>query len=420
MSGFQNEKSAPASIADVPADQLPQIAFEFNAVTGSAKDFMRQVNADKRDMWMLSLDQINILEGFNPRIKNEEYEAHIENLTGLILAGGYNPGMPLSAIVLVKDGVQKTYVYDGHCRLEAVHRANSRGAEIKQLPVIVAPKGTSVQDLTAALVTTGTGKGLSPLEKAVVCKRLLGYNWTTQEIARRLNFTTTYVDQLLSVLQGPAEVQGMIERNEVSVSVALQAIKQHGVAAPKVLNQSLTEAIGKGKRKATGGMLPGTKFKKGLAKAAPRLYEVSCKLVRSDQFKTLPTDLQEEFMHLVEVLSQSQLELARAGDDGNGQEVPPVENPKGDENVQQETTRPVATAAEGDQGNEVAPVVCEEQVERTEIAPAVDGEASEGAFETSSEVRERDPDASDLFAHEEYLGQESMHQLPGESHELHQ
>ena len=91
MSGFQNEKSAPASIADVPADQLPQIAFEFNAVTGSAKDFMRQVNADKRDMWMLSLDQINILEGFNPRIKNEEYEAHIENLTGLILAGGYNP-----------------------------------------------------------------------------------------------------------------------------------------------------------------------------------------------------------------------------------------------------------------------------------------------------------------------------------------
>jgi len=125
-------------------------------------------------------------------------------------------------------------------------------------------------------------------------------------------------------------------------------------------------------------------------------------------------------MHLVEVLSQSQLELAQAGDDENGQEVHPAENPKGDENVEQETTRPVVTEAEEGQGSEVAPVVCEEQVERTDVAPAVDEKASEGAFETSSEVRERDPDAGDLFAHEEYLGQESVHQLIGKSHELHQ
>lgn len=412
MSETQNENSVQATIADVPVDQLPQIAFEFNAVPGSAKDFMRQVNADKRDLWMLALDQINILEGFNPRIKNEEYEKHIENLTCLMLAGGYDPGMPLSAIVLVKDGVQKAYVYDGHCRLEAVHRANSRGAEIKQLPVIVAPKGTSVQDLTAALVTTGNGLGLSPLEKAVVCKRLVGYNWTIQEIARRLNFTTAYVDQLLSVLQGPSEVQGMIERNEVSLSVALQAIKQHGSSATKVLNQSLSEAIGRGKKKATGGTLPGTKFKKGLAKAAPKLYEVSCKLVRSDQFKTLPTELQEEFMQLVEVLSQSQLELAQAGDEGVG-----VEKPKSSETSQQEPMAAAEATAEAIQGEAPAPQVSEEPAERTRTE---DDEAGDGEFEASSEVRERDPDAGEHFAHEDYLGQESMDRVADHSRELHQ
>lgn len=412
MSEIQNSSGIGASVADVPAVALPQTSFDFNAVHGSVKGYMSSANAGKTDLWMIDVDKIKVLEGFNPRIKNAAYEEHVEHLKGLILPNGYDRSKPLSAIVLVKNGEQDIYVYDGHCRLEAVRRAIAAGAEIKQLPVVTAPKGTSIQDLTAALINTGTGMALTPLEKAVVCKRLIGYNWTVQEIAKRLNYTPNYVDQLLSVLQGPREVCEMIQRDEVSLSVALQAIKQHGEKAATVLQGSIDEAKVKGKRRATGGMLPGSKFKKAVRKAAPMLYEASCKLVNSESFVKIPEDLRELFMNLVKDLSQTQLELAEANA-GSAPQASESDIKTVSSNVVPINAAVSVQASSDAQINDAAQESAKSGGDERQSGAG--GESSlmlaggeDGNITVSQEVREPDPDAPQDLQHEDYLRQDAL------------
>lgn len=421
----QNEVQKDVSIADVDMPELPQTSFEFSAVQGSVKSYMSDHHAGKNDLWMVDIEHIKTLEGFNPRIKNEDYESHIQHLKSLILVNGFDKGKPLSAIILAKEGSQELYVYDGHCRLEAVLRANAEGAEIKQLPIVIAPKGTSIQDLTVGLINTGTGRALTPLEKAVVCKRLIGYGWEVQKIAEHLSYTPNYVDQLLSALASPRQVRDMIQKGEVSLSVALTAVKQHGEKAEQVLKGTLEEAKSKGKTRATGGMLPGAKFKKAVRKAAPKLYEASCKLVGSPEFQGLPEEIREIFLGVVEELSQSQLELAEAkgitaAAEGT-QKAEGVEKKKPEvvaSNVVQlkTATQPIAqvneeqsSGAEEASSGEVVAIEHRAQEKPDEIE--VDGsgrgetiEASEQSEEPdASEVREPDPDAVQVNP-EDYFG----------------
>ena len=71
----------------------------------------------------------------------------------------------------------------------------------------VSPKGTSMEDLTVALVVGNNGEPLSLYEAAVVCKRLATFGWSSQEIARRLGYASAqYVDGLLALA---GESQGM-------------------------------------------------------------------------------------------------------------------------------------------------------------------------------------------------------------------
>lgn len=413
------------SIADVDMPELPQTSFEFNAVQGSVKSYMSEHHASKNDMWMIDVGYIQTLDGFNPRIQNEDYESHIEHLKSLILVNGFDKGKPLSAIVLAKEGDQELYVYDGHCRLEAVRRANAEGAEIKQLPVVIAPKGTSIQDLTVGLINTGTGRALTPLEKAVVCKRLIGYGWEIQKIAEHLSYTGNYVDQLLSALASPRQVRDMIQKGEVSLSVALTAVKQHGEKAEQVLKGTLEEARSKGKSRATGGMLPGAKFKKAVRKAAPKLYEASCKLVVSEEFEALPDEIREIFLGVVEELSKSQLELAEAqGLTAAAQGAPKAEGVEkkspqvvADNVVQMKVaTQSIAQAAEeqsaGAEEASTGEVIAldqgaQDKVEGVDVGETTQGETIEASEQSeepeASEVREHDPDAMQVNP-EDYFG----------------
>lgn len=402
----QKQIQREVSIADVDMPELPQTSFEFNAVQGSVKSYMSEHHAGKNDLWMVDVGHVKTLEGFNPRIQSEDYESHIEHLKALILVNGFDKGKPLSAIILAKENQQELYVYDGHCRLEAVRRANAEGAEIKQLPVVIAPKGTSIQDLTVGLINTGTGRALTPLEKAVVCKRLIGYGWEVQKIAEHLSYTGNYVDQLLSALASPRQVRDMIQKGEVSLSVALTAVKQHGEKAEHVLKGTLEEAKRKGKTRATGGMLPGAKFKKAVRNAAPKLYEASCRLVGSDAFNALPDDIREIFLGVVDELSKSQLELAEAKGLTAAAEV--AQKAEGVEKKSPEVvasnvvqlkmvTQPIAPADEGqDAGAEKASTAevtaldrgAQDKAEEIEV-----GETTQGEEHDVNEVRETDPDA---------------------------
>ncbi len=224
---------------------------EIELAPGNVKAAMREAAAGSSDLWKVPRTSIRVLPGFNVRTENDEYLAHIASIGESILANGYRQDKPLAGYVAKEGDENIIYLTDGHSRLRAVDYAIERGAELEKLPVVVSPAGTSMTDLAVGLVTSNSGKPLTPLEKAEVCKRLIGYGMEEDEIAKRLGFTKQYVSDLLLLSGANKAVKAMVGSGGVSASNAVEALKKHGANAADMLQGKLGEAKVAGKSKVT-------------------------------------------------------------------------------------------------------------------------------------------------------------------------
>jgi len=224
---------------------------QMELLAGKVKEAMRDAGAASGDLWKVPIDDIHIIEGFNIRANGADHKEHLAGLVASIMANGFYLNRPLAGYVALKDGKNIVYITDGHCRLEAAQEAIKQGAEIKTLPVVVSPKGTSLEDLTVGLVTNNSGKPLSQYEIGVVCKRLIGFGWEEKEIAKRLAMTATRVGDLLGLVAAPAAVRNLVKDGTVSATQAIETIKKHGDKAADKLTAGAEKAKASGKAKAT-------------------------------------------------------------------------------------------------------------------------------------------------------------------------
>lgn len=222
---------------------------------GNMKAAGAAAGASKSDLYMVPIDHIRVLEGFNVRTRNADLAAHIAWIGESILANGYDRTKPLAGYVAREGDDNFIYITDGHNRLEGVAYANERGAELKLLPVLMKPAGTQIEDLTVALVTSNSGKPLTPIEKAAVCKRLIGYGMDEDTIAKRLGFTKNYIAELLALIAAPRAVRKLVESGEVSAANARTAMRQHGDKAAEVLAAGVEQAKSEGRAKVTNRVL---------------------------------------------------------------------------------------------------------------------------------------------------------------------
>lgn len=125
------------------------------------------------------------------------------------------------------------------------------GADIKAVPMITKPAGTSMEDLTVALVTGNAGSPLRPFEVAAVCKRMIGYSMSEAEIARRLQITGKYARDLLYYAAAPAETRAMVESGQVVLGLAVSTLRKHGPEAISILSKGLEQAQASGKTRVT-------------------------------------------------------------------------------------------------------------------------------------------------------------------------
>src|SRR3990167_1752192 len=218
-------------------------------IQGKVKAAMAQ--ASSRDLWQVPLDQLHVIDGFNVRTDGIDHKEHLRGIVDSILANGFYQSKPLSGYVALKNNKQIIYITDGHCRFEAAQEAIKRGAEITALPVVVSPKGTSLEDLTVGLVINNSGKPLSQYEIGLVCKRLAGFGWEEKQIATRLCMTTQRVNDLLGFVPAPASVRKLVASGTVSATQAIDTIKKHGADAAERLEVGAQKAKASGKKKAT-------------------------------------------------------------------------------------------------------------------------------------------------------------------------
>ncbi len=254
----------------------PSCSFDPDSlVSGSAKAALTAVSATKGDLYWANPDDLREIPNFNVRIETPDYLEHVEDIAVSIMQNGFYPNKPLGGFIGKEDGKDVIFVTDGHTRRRAVARARELGAELTQVPVVLKAAGTSVEDLTVALIQDNEGRPLSMMEKAIVAARLKAFNWTNVQIAEKLNRTDRHVEDLLVLAGAPKKVRDFVISGKVSPTEAVKQVRKNAERAADVLLVAVQTAGASGKAKASAkhvkaakGEVSSEKFSFGWAKGA--------------------------------------------------------------------------------------------------------------------------------------------------------
>ena len=222
---------------------------------------MDGISTGSGNPYKVNIDDIVVIDEFNVRDKDDDYFAEVRIIADSIKANGFLPSKHLLVFIAKINGVDKPALIDGHRRLDGVKLARSEGCEITTVPVSTTRAGTSMEDLTVALMVTNGGSKLKPNEVAKVCKRLVNMGMEVPEIAKRLVLTETYVKSLLELGAAPRAVRDLVAKGEVSATLAISTLKKHGAEAAQVLTKGVEAAKATGKSKVTKKSLEPVKVK---------------------------------------------------------------------------------------------------------------------------------------------------------------
>jgi hypothetical protein len=198
---------------------------------------------------LIRLDDIHIIEGFNPRDYNsEKCKEADESLYQHLMAGGSIP--PLEVKALDSGGV---WIVEGHRRYRMFLRCREAGQPVEWIS-IVQFKGSDI-DAQAHVIKSCNQLALSPMEKARNIKRMEAFNLTVSEIAVYVGLSVPTVEKLMALNDADHAVQKSVENNEVSLDVALSRVDEYGSRAAEVLEKDKAVAAAAGKKKVTRSVI---------------------------------------------------------------------------------------------------------------------------------------------------------------------
>ncbi|MEQ6436255.1 hypothetical protein V8Z74_14670 [Comamonas sp. w2-DMI] len=240
----------------------------------------------------VSLNDLYIVPGMNPRLDTEEWEQHINWLADQMISEGFRDDCPLLVFATTDPRTNRPVygIISGESRFHAVARANKRGAQISAIPVTLAAEGMSVEEMTVQLATSNTGKPFSPLEQAILAQRFAKWGREPKEIANILKVSVAYVTQLLKIAKAPNKVRTMIKEGAVSFGAALAALNADPATAVATLEQTAQAAKAAGKKTGTTKFLPEQQATKAARAFGPQMQSFLVKLKSNEGVFALMDD----------------------------------------------------------------------------------------------------------------------------------
>lgn len=197
----------------------------------------------------IGLDDIHVREGFNKREDDERTQLADDDLFQYLMNGGTVP--PLEVIARDEGGV---WIVEGHRRHRGYVRCREAGKPVDRIHIMPFV-GNDVQRL-ARIMTSNNQLPLSAVEQAGVVQELATtFNLTTSEIAKLVHKSIPTVENLLTLSTANHDVQQAVKAGEVSVSAAVDRVKEHGEKAGEVLQQDKAAAAALGKKKVTRSVI---------------------------------------------------------------------------------------------------------------------------------------------------------------------
>ncbi|OUF48067.1 chromosome partitioning protein ParB [Pluralibacter gergoviae] len=184
----------------------------------------------------ISLDDIHVKEGFNKREDDDRTRAADDDLFNYLSKGGTVP--PLECIARDEGGV---WVVEGHRRRRAYARCRDAGKPVDRIHIMPFV-GNDVQRL-ARIMTSNNQLPLTPLEQAAVVQEMTTtFNLSISEIAKLVHKSAPTVEKLLALSTANHDVQQVVKSGDVSVTVAVDRVKEHGDKAGEVLKNDVAAA----------------------------------------------------------------------------------------------------------------------------------------------------------------------------------
>ena len=182
---------------------------------------------------------LKVKEGLNVRaMDSRDTVAHVEKLANEIVAMG---GV-IKALEVFTEG-DDLFVADGHCRLAAALLAIERGMELRAIPCVIEPKGTSAILRKLRQIPANGGRPLSLLEAGEAIKYAIAGGWTREKIAANIGKSLSYISQALDFQGADPEIHAHVKAGEISASTAAAVIREVGaVAAPSVVKEAVKSA----------------------------------------------------------------------------------------------------------------------------------------------------------------------------------
>ena len=241
---------------------------------------------------MVELDKLRIYPGLNPRLPSEEWEAHIEYLASVMLEQGFWVHKPIYGFVSKMGKNNVIYIADGESRFRAAMLAKERGADIDEIPVRLAPEGTSIEQIMLQLAPSNKGREFTPLEKALLAQRQMTAGRTVAQVAENLSCTSEYVHQLLALASAPSKVREMVRQGTVPAAMAIEVVRSSDITNPVTTLEAAVENANKqGKTKATAKHLPQNMMEKSIKKHATSMHSVIVGLRESEAYVLLSDEI---------------------------------------------------------------------------------------------------------------------------------
>lgn len=222
---------------------------------GTIKGAVKAAGGQGHTTHMIPIEQIKELKGLNIRITDtDSYQEDLDRLKRSIMRDGFWSTSPIACFAsLDAEGDDVTYVTKGHRRLAAARLAMAEGAPgLEMLPVIYEPVNTDMVSLTIALDTENSlQRPPTPMEKAVVARRLKLAGLDAEAIAERLGITKRYVGDLDVLMSAPQAVRKLVTDGKVAANVAVKKLRKDQDGAADELQAMVDRAAESGRDKAT-------------------------------------------------------------------------------------------------------------------------------------------------------------------------
>jgi ParB family chromosome partitioning protein len=294
---------------------------KFEAIAGNVKLAMADIGT-KKDMYSVDLTKTIVLEGFNPRIKDDRYWEGIRELADSMKVHGWFPDKPLAGYAIKQDGKDLMVVVEGGRRRDAglllLKEMDPELAKEYRAPMVTKKNGTSALDLQYGLAQGNNNVAFRPYELAILVKRLQHiYQQTDKQVIEGLQglVSASYLPKLQMVAGAPKEIADRVVSEELSVTEAYDLMREYGDKAVEVLTQAAAASKAAGSKKIMKKHMPGQKLAKLLVKESKPLFDMVKKVQADPGFAALSEDtravLEDMMRELNEKAEQYQAEEAQ-------------------------------------------------------------------------------------------------------------